>query len=71
MSMSVAKVSDIVSELTRTASANLDEAIAKRIAGGSQTLRDLRVRWIKEERVTQGSRTQYQVNMMIGFVIDD
>jgi flavin-binding protein dodecin len=71
MSMSVAKVSDIVSELTKTASVSLDNAIAQRIAGGAKTLRDLRVWWIKEARVTNGSATQYQVNMMIGFVIDD
>ena len=69
--MSVAKVSDIVSELTKNASVSLDNAIARRIAGGSKTLRDLRVWWIKEARVTNGSATQYQVNLMIGFVIDD
>jgi flavin-binding protein dodecin len=71
MSMSIAKVSGVVSELTKTASVSLDEAIAQRLASGNQTLRDLRVWWIKEERVTRGARTQYQVNMMIGFVIDE
>jgi flavin-binding protein dodecin len=70
MSLSIAKVSDIVSELTKTTTLGLEEAVERRIAG-NKTLRDLRVWWIKEERVTKGSLTEYQVNMMIGFVIDD
>jgi len=71
MSMSVAKVSDLVSELTKTATLSLDDAIRRGIAGGNKTLRDVRFWWIKEERVSQGSPSGYQVNMMIGFVIDD
>ncbi len=69
--MSIAQVSDLVSELTKTATLSLDEAIKKGIAGGNKTLRDVRVWWIKEERVSQGTPSGYQVNMMIGFVIDD
>ena len=69
--MSVTKVSDLVSELTRTATLSLDDAMKKGIAGGNKTLRDVRVWWIKEERVSTGSPSGYQVNMMIGFVIDD
>lgn len=69
--MSVTKVSDLVSELTRTATVSLDDAMKKGIAGGNRTLRDVRVWWIKEERVSAGSPSGYQVNMMIGFVIDD
>jgi dodecin len=71
MSMSVAKVSDLVSELTKTATVSLDEAIKKGIAEGNKTLRDVRVWWIKEQRVSKGSPSGYQVNMMVGFVIDD
>lgn len=71
MSMSVAKVSDLVSELTKAATLGLDEVIKKGIAGGNKTLRDVRVWWIKEERVSQGSPSGYHVNMTIGFVIDD
>lgn len=72
MSMSVAKVSDLVSELTKTATLSLDDAMKRGIAGGNKALRDVRVWWIKEERVSQGgSPSGYQVNMMIGFVIDD
>jgi flavin-binding protein dodecin len=69
--MSVAKVSELVSRLTRTAADSLDDAMKKGIAGGNRTIRDVRVWWIKEERVSTGSRSGYQVNMMIGFVIDE
>ena len=55
MSMSVAKVSDLVSELTKTATLSLDDAIKKGIAGGNKTLRDVRVWWIKEEGVSASS----------------
>jgi flavin-binding protein dodecin len=42
MLKSVANVSDIVSELTRTATVSLDEGIKNAIAGGNKTLRDVR-----------------------------
>ena len=71
MSMSVANVSALVSELTKTATLSLDDAMKRGIAGGNKTLRDVRVWWIKEGRVSQGSPSGYQVNMMVGFVIDD
>lgn len=71
MSMSVARISEIVSELTKTTAESLDGAIKQGIAGGNEPLRDLRVWWIKEERIAKGAATEYQVNMMIGFVIDD
>lgn len=69
--MSVAKISEIISELTQMTAESLDGAIKQGIAGRNKTLRDLRVWWIKEERVTKGSVTECQVNMMIGFVVDD
>lgn len=71
MSKSLAKVSDLVSELTKTATLCLDDAMKKGIAAGNKTLRDVRVWWIKEERVSQGSPSGYHVKMMIGFVIDE
>jgi flavin-binding protein dodecin len=68
--MSVAKVSD-PSQAHQDAILSLDDAMKMGIAGGNKTLRDVRVWWIKEERVSEGSPSGYQVNMMIGFVIDD
>ena len=50
----VARVSDIVSELTETTTLSLDEAMKQGIAGERtlrRTLRNLCARWIKEERV--------------------
>jgi hypothetical protein len=43
------------------------------IARANKTLRNVRSAWIKEQqvRVKDGSITEYQVNLMITFVVDD
>jgi flavin-binding protein dodecin len=43
------------------------------ITRANKTLRNVRSAWIKEQqvRVNKGSITEYQVNMMLTFVIDD
>ena len=43
------------------------------LPGRHKTLRNVRSAWVKEQqvRVTEGSITEYQVNMMVTFVIDD
>jgi flavin-binding protein dodecin len=43
------------------------------IARAHQTLRNVRSAWIKEQqvRVKDGAITDFQVNMMVTFVIDD
>ena len=67
--MSVAKVS----EISATSTKSFEEAINEGIARANKTLRNIRSAWIKEQqvRVSKGSITEYQVNMMITFVIDD
>jgi len=67
--MSVAKVS----EISATSTKSFEEAISEGIARANKTLRNIRSAWIKEQqvRVSKGSITEYQVNMMITFVIDD
>ena len=67
--MSVAKVSEISSTSTKS----FESAITEGIARENKTLRNVRSAWIKEQqvRVTNGSITEYQVNMMVTFVIDD
>jgi len=67
--MSVAKVS----EISATSSNSFEDAIKQGIARANKTLRNVRSAWIKEQqvRVSKGSITEYQVNMMITFVIDD
>ena len=67
--MSVAKVSEISS----TSSKSFEDALKQGIARANKTLRNVRSAWVKEQqvRVSKGSITEYQVNMMITFVIDD
>lgn len=67
--MSVAKVSEISSTSTKS----FEDAIHQGLTRASQTIRNIRSSWIKEQhvRVTDGKVTEYQVNMMITFVLDD
>lgn len=67
--MSVAKVTEISS----TSSTSFEDAIQQGIARAGKTIRHIRGAWIKEQHVrcTEGKITEYQVNMMITFVLDD
>jgi flavin-binding protein dodecin len=67
--MSVAKVS----EITATSKKSFEDAINQGIARASKTIRNVRSAWIKEQKVlvTKGKVTEYQVNMMVTFVLDD
>ena len=51
----------------------LIEAVQQGLARAGKTLRHIRAAWIKEQhvRVTEGKVTEYQVNMMVTFVLDD
>ena len=56
---------------------DLDEELRGRSRAGdregNKTLRNVRSGWIKEQqvRVTKGAITEYQVNVLVTFVIDD
>jgi dodecin len=67
--MSVAKVS----ELSATSTKSFEDAIQQGIARAGKTLRGIRAAWIKEQHVRcdNGRITEYQVNMMVTFVLDD
>ena len=67
--MSVAKVS----EISATSTKSFEDALNLGIARANKTLRNVRAAWVKEQqvRVKEGSITEYQVNMMVTFVIDD
>jgi dodecin len=67
--MSVAKVS----EISATSSKSFEDAIQQGIARASKTLRNVRGAWIKEQHVRCDSAkiVEYQVNMMVTFVLDD
>jgi len=67
--MSVAKVS----ELSATSKKSFEDAIQSGLARASKTLRNVRSAWIKEQRVwvQKGKIVEYQVNMMVTFVLDE
>lgn len=67
--MSVAKVS----EVSATSSKSFEDAVQQGLARAAKTLRGIQAAWIKEQRVRcdNGRIVEYQVNMMVTFVLDD
>lgn len=67
--MSVAKVS----EISATSSVSFEDALKQGLARANKTIRNIRSAWVKEQRVdvSKGAITEYQVNMLVTFVIDD
>ena len=67
--MSVARVTEISSTSTKS----FEDAIRQGIARSVKTLRHVKGAWIKEQHVrcNEGKITEYQVNMMVTFVLDD
>lgn len=67
--MSVAKVS----EISATSTESFDDAVRQGLARASKTLRNIRSAWVKEHRVNveNGQVAEFQVNMMVTFILDD
>ena len=67
--MSVAKVS----EISATSTKSFEDAIQQGLTRANKTLRNIRGAWIKEQHVRceGGKVTEYQVNMMVTFVLDE
>jgi len=67
--MSVAKIS----EISATSSKSFEDAIQEGLTRASRTLRNIKSVWIKEQhvRVEGGRMAEYQVNMMVTFVLED
>jgi dodecin len=67
--MAVARVTEISSTSTKS----FEDAVQQGVARATKTLRNVRSAWIKEQRVeiTGEKISQYQVNMMVTFVLDD
>jgi dodecin len=67
--MSIAKVS----EISATSSKSFEDAVQQGLARAAKTLRGIQAAWIKEQRVRcdNGRIVEYQVNMMVTFVLDD
>ena len=67
--MAVARVTEISSTSTKS----FDDAVQLGIARATKTLRNVRSAWIKEQRVDikNDQIAEYQVNLMVTFVLDD
>lgn len=62
-----------VSEISATSKKGFEDAIKQGLARASKTLRNIRSAWVKEQRVwcNNGKISEYQVNLMVTFVLDD
>ena len=62
-----------VTEISSTSSKSFEDAIQQGVDRATKTLRNVKGAWIKEQRVdVDGAKiTNYQVNLMVTFVLDD
>ena len=62
-----------VTEISSTSPKSFEDAVLQGVARATKTLRNVRGAWIKEQRVdiSDGKITEYQVNLMVTFVLDD
>jgi flavin-binding protein dodecin len=67
--MSIARVT----EISAMSSTSFEDAVNQAVARASQSLRGVSSAWVKEQRVLieDGQITQYQVNVMVTFVLDE
>jgi Uncharacterized conserved protein len=62
-----------VTEISSTSPKGFDDAITQGIARATKTLRNVKSAWVKEQRVDveNGRVTEYQVNLLVTFVLDE
>ncbi len=67
--MTVARVTEISSTSTKS----FEDAINEGVARATKTLRNVRSAWVKEQRVDirDGRISEYQVNLMVTFILED
>lgn len=67
--MSIARITEISS----TSEKSFDDAIHSGVTRATETLRNVRSAWVKEQqiRIDNGKIIEYQVNLMITFVLED
>ena len=67
--MSIARVT----EISATSSQSFEDAVRQGIERATKTLRGVTAAWIKEQRVKieNGNISEYQVNMLITFVLTE
>lgn len=67
--MSIARITEISS----TSEKSFEDAVQNGVARATKTLRNVRSAWIKEQqiRIDNDKIVEYQVNLMITFVLED
>ena len=67
--MSIARVTEISSTSTKS----FEDAIQGGVKRATETLRNVRSAWVKEQqiKIESNSIVEYQVNLMITFVLDE
>ncbi|HVQ39760.1 MAG TPA: dodecin family protein [Pyrinomonadaceae bacterium] len=67
--MSIARITEISSTSTKS----FEDAIQSGVNRATTTLRNVRSAWVKEQqiRIDEGKIVEYQVNLMITFVLED
>lgn len=67
--MSIARITEISSTSTKS----FEDAIQSAVTRATQTLRNVRSAWVKEQqiKIEDGRISEYQVNLMITFVLDE
>lgn len=67
--MSIARVT----EISATSNKSFDDAAKMGLERANKTLRNVKSAWIKEQtvRVEGGAIIEYQVNMLVTFVLDE
>jgi flavin-binding protein dodecin len=60
-------------EITSTSTIGFEDAIKKGIAKASETIKGIKGAWVKEQkvRITDNQVTEYNVMMIVTFVLDD
>jgi len=61
-----------VTEISATSTQSFEDAIRQGVDRANESLRNVKSAWIKEQqvRLEGGSITEYQVNMLVTFVLD-
>ena len=67
--MSIARITEISSTSTKS----FEDAIQSAVNRATKTLRNVRGAWVKEQqiKIDNGKIVEYQVNLMITFVLDE
>jgi flavin-binding protein dodecin len=62
-----------VTGISATSSQSFEDAIKQGLDRANATLRNVKAAWIKEQqvRLDGGAITEYQVNMLVTFILDE